>query len=535
MAATSRKDKLCDANSSLYVLSLLMHHSEYINDDRYPINYLDFPNQLQQLIFNALHDLTDMGAAYCTPQDIDTYLQQYENQYKYYQQNGGFDFLINCYDFTQGTDIALYESSYSRIKKFALLRDLEDCGIDTTCFYNTDDILNMDQQDANLNKMSINDIIQQIQGKLAVLSGKHVGKKDKPAVSVATNLRQLVADLAETPEVGLPVDGDILNYAVSGARRGKLYTYSAGTGVGKTRFMVGNACAISMPYIDENGKVVSRDNLVQSSEDSMYKKVIFVTTEQQLDEIQTLVLAYVSGVNESHITHSYYTPLEKQRIQQALAIIDKYADNFVVDCIPDPSIQTVKARIISAIYQQGIEYVFYDYIFTSPGLIQEFGSLGIREDVALMMLSNTLKEVAATHDVFIQSATQLNEKGQTQTTGLRDQACIRGAKSIADKIDVGMIGAKICAEELEKIKPILDSDKYKKCKPNRVVDIYKNRRGELNGVKIWREVDLGTCRSKDCFITTDNYELIDVNKFKYDTYEYSFKELVDKGVIDDAD
>lgn len=532
--ATSRKDKLCDTNSSLYVLSLLMHHSEYITDDRYPLTYTDFPNQLQQLIFAAIANAATAGATHCTPNDIDTYLQQYDEQYNYYKQNGGFDFLINCYQFTEGTDIAMFGSAYDRIKKFALLRDLEDTGIDTTCFYNTEDILNMDKQDAKLNSTPIGDILKRIEEKLAQLTGKHVGKKDKPAQSIALGLRELMANLAETPEVGLPIDGTILNFATSGARRGKLYTYSAGTGVGKTRFMVGNACALSMPYINESGKIVTRDDLSKPVEESMYRKVIFITTEQQFDEIQTLVLAYVSGVNESHITRGQLNPVEKQRVGQALAIIDKYADNFVVDCIPDPSIQVVKARIISAVVQQHIEYVFYDYIFTSPGLIAEYGNFGIREDVALMMLSNTLKEIAATHDVFIQSATQLNEKGQSQATGLRDQTCIRGSKAIADKIDVGMIGAKISAEERDKIKPILDANPG--CNPNRVVDIYKNRRGELNGVKIWREVDLGTCRSKDCFITTDNYEQIkNPGDFKFDQYEYSFSELVSKGVVNDAE
>ena len=55
-----------------------------------------------------------------------------------------------------------------------------------------------------------------------------------------------------------------------------------------TRFMVGNACAISLPYI-ENGKIIVREGL---------EKVLFVATEMSADEIQTLVLAYVSGINE---------------------------------------------------------------------------------------------------------------------------------------------------------------------------------------------------------------------------------------------
>ena len=37
--------------------------------------------------------------------------------------------------------------------------------------------------------------------------------------------------------------------------------------------------------------------------------------------------------------------------------------------------------------------------------------------------------------------------------------------------------------------------------PNFITDIYKNRRGKWTGIRIWRYIDLGTCRTTDCFIT----------------------------------
>ena len=62
--------------------------------------------------------------------------------------------------------------------------------------------------------------------------------------------------------------------------------------------LVGNACAISMPYIDDAGKIITRDD---------FKRVLFVATEMTADEIQTLILAYVSGVNEKNILLGHYT------------------------------------------------------------------------------------------------------------------------------------------------------------------------------------------------------------------------------------
>ena len=47
--------------------------------------------------------------------------------------------------------------------------------------------------------------------------------------------------------------------------------------------------------------------------------------------------------------------------------------------------------------------------------------------------------------------------------------------------------------------------------PNFITDIYKNRRGKWTGVRIWRNIDLGTCRTVDCFVTDRRNEPIDFN------------------------
>ena len=42
-------------------------------------------------------------------------------------------------------------------------------------------------------------------------------------------------------------------------------------------------------------------------------------------------------------------------------------------------------------------------------------------------------------------------------------------------------------------------------KPNVVLDLYKNRRGKLTGVKIFRYFDYGTCRTQDLYMTDTSY------------------------------
>jgi len=140
----------------------------------------------------------------------------------------------------------------------------------------------------------------------------------------------------------------------------------------------------------------------------------------------------------------------------------------------------------------------------------------VREDVALMMLSNTLKEIAAEYNIFIMTGSQLN--GEWQKTTVRNANLLRGAKALADKIDVGIIGVLATPEELENIADVLTTMHYQK--PNVVMDIYKNRRGKMCNIKIFRYFDYGTCRSQDIIATHQDYSgLGDLPILKYATTE----------------
>lgn len=122
-----------------------------------------------------------------------------------------------------------------------------------------------------------------------------------------------------------------------------------------------------------------------------------------------------------------------------------------------------------------------------------------------MMLSTTLKDLAAELDIFIMSATQVNGELDDKK-GIKNQTCLRGAKSIADKVDVGCITMKVTQDELTTLDVLI---KKRGIKPTQVTDIYKVRRGRYNDVRIWSYMDLGTCRKQDLFITDANFKEID--------------------------
>lgn len=546
MATITNRDELYDQSASLYVLSCLMRDPLLFQDEKYAFVKTDFYKPLQQIVFFAVYNMAQNGAEKITPQDVDTYLSSYESQYAYYKANNGFEFILQCYKTTEGSDRSQFGHYYGILKKFSVLRDLESIGINTSRYFNPSNILNQDAELEKLNEMSIETILNDVRGRIVNIENRHVGKDEGTASNIAAGMRELVNDLKEHPEVGLPLDGEVFNYATRGARLGKMYIFSAPSGGGKTRCLVDNACVLSMPYIGRDGKIVVRGR----ADGTDYQKVCYVATEQGKDEIQTLVLAHVSGVSESKILLSQYSDEDWERIKLALNIIDKYADNFVLDCIPDPSIAMLKARLTKYIVQDNIDYIFYDYIFSSPGLVNEFAASELREDVVLMMLSNSLKELAMTYNVFLMSATQLNDGWAKKAVGPRDQNCIRGSKAIADKADIGAIGVALSEEEKGQIEALWNEIKKKATNelvtkqdlteedkelrqiivkipyPNQVVDLYKNRRGELKAIKIFRYFDFGTCRATDLFVTDGSYKHVDtIGIFKYEKHKVDFAAL----------
>ena len=81
------------------------------------------------------------------------------------------------------------------------------------------------------------------------------------------------------------------------------------------------------------------------------------------DEVQTVVLANLSGVNEERILWGMYTPDEEARVDRAIQIIEEHKDNLTINKIPDPSVAHLSSSIRRHHLFDGVEYVFFDYIF----------------------------------------------------------------------------------------------------------------------------------------------------------------------------
>ena len=271
--------------------------------------------------------------------------------------------------------------------------------------------------------------------------------------------------------------------------------------------MVADACNIGCNRI--------YDDLFGWIRNGTAEPVLYITTEQELSEVQTMMLAFLSNVNEEHILNGKYEGDERDRVREAAAMLKEAP--IYVEVVPDFSLQDIENKIKKSIRDHDVKYVCFDYIHTSLKILEEItkrsGGVKLREDTVLFMLSIRLKDLCNKYGVFIMSATQLN--GDYQTSETPDQNLLRGAKAIADKIDVGMILLPTTKEDLENLDQILINTNFKR--PSLKLSVYKNRRGRYKGIFLWCDADLGTCRVKPMFATTYNYELIKMDNLKIET------------------
>lgn len=267
-----------------------------------------------------------------------------------------------------------------------------------------------------------------------------------------------------------------------------------------TRAMIADACTLSCKEVFniETGVWEEKEYCVPS---------LFIATEQDLGEVQTMMVAFVANVDEEHIVTGQYEDGEWERVKYAADIIKN--SPIYVDELPDFSMDDIMKVIKKSIHDHDIKACFFDYIHSSMKILNEVSSKtgvkGLREDNVLFMISVKLKEIANKYGIFIMSSTQLN--GDYTQSKIFDQNLLRGAKSIADSIDVGMIMLKVTKEDLQYLTSIMERG-YDK--PDIKISVYKNRRGRYESIILWCKARRETCRIIPMFVTDYSFELVDI-------------------------
>lgn len=490
--------------SYLQVLGCLLQKPELLNDSRYNLNRDDFDEIFHKMIFASIYNLYLQGTKKIDYIAIDNYLSSYELQYKIFNENNGMDYIIECIN---NSDIENFDYNYQRVKKFSLLRDLIEEGNDIKSIYDETIVEPKEQEkmQAKFDTYSIQDIINIVEKKIVKIKNKHLININNQGQKAGKGLQELKEKCKDTPDVGIPMASNIMNTIARGARLKKFYLRSAPTGIGKSRLAAGDVCSYSVPYIWDIKK--KKWMYTGISEPALY-----ITTELEIEEVQTMFIAYISGVEEDKILDGKYKGDEEERVDQAIQFIEQ--SPLWIEYMSDFNIEDIETVIRRYQLDHNVKYVIFDYIHTSLKLMNEIATasrgMKLREDQVLLMFSDRLKSMCNKLNVHIDSSTQTS--GEYKNVKDADQNVLRGAKAIADKIDLGIVALQPTKADIEALQPILSKGIYPV--PNMVYHIYKVRRGKLSKVKLWLYINLGNMRGQDLFLTNSDYQIIPVESTK---------------------
>lgn len=504
--------KYVDTASVVQVIGCVFKQPALLDyGDKYYITEEDFPNEFHKVLFGSIYKLYELGATSITLTSISDFLET-RPKYKAIYEPKGDEWLTKA---AEKAELSTFDYYYNRLKKFTLLRGLDAYGIDVSDIYDANNIFDIKKRQAQetfLDNSSIQDIVELVNKKVDDVYLKYASKIETQSIQAAEGIEDLIESLKKSPEVGVPLYGTFMNTVTRGARLKKFYLRSAPTGVGKTRTMIADACYIACNKIYD-------PTFGSWIKNGQKQPVVYITTEQEKDEIQTMMLAFLSCVDEDHILNGKYEEGEEERVFEAAKVL-KDTDLYLEE-LPDFSLQDVEDTIKKHIRDHDVKYVCFDYIHTSLKILEEItrktGGVKLREDNILFMLSIRLKDLCNKYGIFILSSTQLN--GDYVNSDTPDQNLLRGAKAIADKIDWGGILLPVTDSDLKSLNSILENSSFDK--PNIKLSIYKNRRGRYKGIILWCRGNLGTCRVDPIFATNYAYELLSLKDMRIQTEEES--------------
>ena len=417
--------KFVDTTSIMQVIGCVFNTPQLLDyTDKYVITDEDFPDKFHKIAFGAIYKLHELGAEKISVNNVLDFLDSRPKSKEIFVKQKGEEWLMKIAETANSSSFDYY---YNRLKKMTLLRAYDNFGLDVSFIYDPDNILDVKKkqmQEDYLDNTTLEQIADRIDGKMEDIRSQYVNGSFGEASQAGEGIFELIADLEKHPEVGVPLYGPLINTVTRGARLKKFYLRSAATGIGKTRSMIADACYIGCNRI--------YDEMFGWIKNGTAEPTLYITTEQELGEVQTMMLAFLSNVNEEHILNGKYEGDERERVLEAARILAE--SPIYIEELPDFSLQDVEDKIRKNIRDYDIKYVFHDYIHTSLKILEEItrksGGVKLREDTILFMLSIRLKDLCNKYGIFIMSATQLN--GNYTDADTPDQNLLRGAKAIAD-------------------------------------------------------------------------------------------------------
>lgn len=134
------------------------------------------------------------------------------------------------------------------------------------------------------------------------------------------------------------------------------------------------------------------------------------------------------------------------------------------------------------------------------------GARNLQEHQVLRIMSIRLKNICNRYNVWIGTATQLNDSWKQ---GVLDQSALEGSKSIVNKLDMGAIQIPLTTQDESLYAEIANEANLGfGAMPTHTINVYKNRGNKWKLIRIWVSFNLGTLRMTDLFVTNYKGEVV---------------------------
>lgn len=490
---------MTDKHSVLQIIGALMKHPQFLSQsDKYQLSPNDFETRFEKYIYIAIDSLYRSGVTLINPIDIENYLSTNELAKNLFSKTNGIEYLQDAITLSDEKSFPYY---YKKLKKFNLLTSLNKQGINIDEFY-VENPLTPQAIEINekFESLEIEDILIAVKRKVLSLEKDYLQDNNIESWNAADSIDSVIDNFGQVDNLGKSINGAIVSEIINGAELGALTIRSLASGIGKTRLSVADACKLAYPFQFD----LKKNEWIKNGHNEV---VLFIMTEQTKEQILRMAVAYLTGIEDSNLKFGRLTTEERYRVSQAQEIIHKYRNNLELMRIPDPNVEQLKLAVREKVITTGAQYVFFDYVFVSPNLLQEFRGSNLRNDEALLLMATALKDLAVEQGISVFTSTQVNAKVDDNSV-IRNESTLAGGRSTINKADNGIVGARPTKEELE----FLSNDIIPTCggvTPNIVFDIFKVRSGRWTQVRVWSHFDTGNLRLTDLFVTDSQFNLIE--------------------------
>lgn len=503
-------DLYYDPRSACQVLGCLMLEPQRLSSREQQIAEFDFNTPIHKTLFIAIHNLALQGFKKISLGDVETYLANNNpmgHKHMFEEWNGA-EWITSI---LEDANTMNYDYYYWTVRKFSFLRIKMQNGQDVSPLLDMQEVEveALRVQRENFDLLSIDDIVRYFDSINLVAKRPFVTRSDEARRKAGDGAYELLERLSLAPSFGFATESAYLNTIMRGLRRGTFMLETRDSGQGKTRVAIKRLLQISAPYMwDFNKrKFVKNPHKPVAS--------LYIGTEMELyEELEPMMWAFVSGVDEDKIHANTMTKDERIRVERAIEIL-KETELYLED-EENYDISFLSHTIEHYKTEHNIGAVAIDYLELTSALTSEFTQMtrgmGVREDQVLLNLSANIKNMAKRYDISIIGFTQTTDEARRD--GVRDQRAVKGARSLPNKCDLGMVSFAPTKKELELLEEVIEKvglNNYR-CVPNICYSIYKNRGGKIKNIKIWGYQDLGTMEYTDLFCTDESYVPVNVDK-----------------------